>query len=305
MTALRVNAAQLLLMLLLILDMQYVFSILAFRFFPNYFNPALGGAAYCESLIQCLLTLLYFGLPTSGGITQFLPSYFVDPWNGSIPSQSYAMVAFIVVYFSVTGPILLNVTFAIIVDTFGELRESRKAAKDNLGTTCFVCSLERDRFVYAAKDFNVHLEKEHNRLHYLYYFAYLKDLLSRGQTRNDVEIDIINRISQREFLKFFPVGRAKVLETEKKEDETTRIWSTMERLARQIEASGQHTERLIKVSQEANRSEVRALKVDIGAIRRALDPNARNSPGATPRDADAKPIKSPKRDKTLGSKARK
>ena len=264
MIALRTNAAALMLMVLLMVDMQYVWAIIAYNFFPNYFQPGYASAQYCDSLIQCLLTLLYFGLPTSGGLTQFLPSYWVDPLNGNIPSQSYAMVVYIFFYFSITGPILLNVTFALIVDTFGDLREKRKEAKDNLGTTCFVCSLERDAFQQRAKDFNVHLDKEHNRLHYLYFFAYLKDLASRNLPRSDLELELSGRIANREFLKFFPVGRALSLETDNEEEAfNVRLYSKVERLERQAESSGHFTERLVKGAAESHRQELRALKTEI------------------------------------------
>lgn len=33
-------------------------------------------------------------------------------------------------------------------------------------------------------DYTVHTEKEHNRLHYLYYFAYLKDKIAKKQTKS-------------------------------------------------------------------------------------------------------------------------
>lgn len=56
-----------------------------------------------------------------------------------------------------------------------------------MSTTCFICSLDRDAFQSRARgifsftnltkiDFQHHVEKEHNRLHYFYFFAWLRDL---------------------------------------------------------------------------------------------------------------------------------
>jgi hypothetical protein len=43
------------------------------------------------------------------------------------------------------------------------LREKRKEAKIALGSTCFICSLDREAFQQKAKDFTTHTEKVKKR----------------------------------------------------------------------------------------------------------------------------------------------
>ena len=60
----------------------------------------------------------------------------------------------------------------------------------------------------------------------------------------------MDRVYQRDFLKFFPVGRALALENESSETEFEKeLYSKVERLERVVETTGQQTELLIKATQ--------------------------------------------------------
>lgn len=276
--ALRKNIVSLLLMVWIMADFQYVFAILAYVFFPNFFVEGVSDAQHCETLMQCFLTMMYYGLASNGGLFEFTQPYVVDPWDGTIPSQSYAWVAFVVIYFFIMGPVLLNVVFAIIVDTFGQLREARKEAKDNLGISCFICSLERDAFQQKARDFNVHLDQEHNRLHYLYFFAYLKDLAQRGQQHSNLEQSLAEQVRHRKFLKFFPISRARALEAEDVDasEVQARLVAKLSKLGQQLDANESTAEKVVKQAQDGARQvpqlrdELQVLKEDINELHRLL-----------------------------------
>lgn len=278
MKALRMNIISLLLMVWLVVDFQYVFAILAYVFFPNFFSEGVSEAQHCETLMQCFLTMLYYGLPSGGGLYEFTMPYGVDAWDGTIPSQSYAWVTFAVIYFFVMGVVLLNVFSAIIVDTFGQIREARKEAKDNLGITCFICSLERDAFQQRARDFNVHLEQEHNRLHYLYFFAYLRDLMQRGQQQSDLEQSLAEQIRYRKFLKFFPISRARALEADDVDanEVQARLVAKLSKLGQQLDQNETTAAKIVKQAQDGARQvpqlrdELQVLKDDIHELRRLL-----------------------------------
>lgn len=234
--------------------------------------------------MQCFLTLVYFGVPNQGALDQFSAPYEVDPWDGSVDSLSYAWVSYHFAYWFVCT-LVGNVIFAVIVDTFGrtssslpprpsapprhspppEMRENRNKSKEALGTTCFICSLERDAFQQQSKDFLVHQEKEHNRLHYFYFFAYLKDrqrALGGDQAlvgQSDIEADIVAKVAERNFLKFFPVGRALSLEGDQVNDEEL----AAERINTQLFESTTRLSQLI--------DEIKALKSDLSDVKRIVD----------------------------------
>jgi len=165
------------------------------------------------------------------------------------------------IVFLVTGPIMLNTTFAIIVDTFGHLRERRTLAKRALTSTCFICSLERDTFQQKSKDFNTHIEREHNRLHYFYFLAYLKDaetsnFKSDGEPiqLSSIEEDLKKKVYERKFLKFFPIGKALSLECPEEENEfNERMIQKVQRLEKQTDLTTQQQEKIFKQTSDNNR----------------------------------------------------
>lgn len=51
-------------------------------------------------------------------------------------------------FFVVLIIIVLNLIFGVIIDTFGDLRTEKNEKEDILKNTCFICGLERGRYVY-------------------------------------------------------------------------------------------------------------------------------------------------------------
>lgn len=213
-TALYKNAVTIFLLLVMLVNGVYVFSIFSFLFFQgsyDFANQTGTGGAFCNTLWECMFTNLYYGVPVAGGLIQFMPAL-----NDQSDPLRPGWLVFQVLFFFYVGPIVLNMVLAVIVDTFGDLRDRSKEAKDQLGNTCIVCSIERDTFQQRSKDFSKHLEKDHNRLHYLYFFAYLKERNQRGEVQqlSQLEHVIFEKLMAGKSVEVFPIGRSLTLETE-------------------------------------------------------------------------------------------
>eukprot|EP01126_Amoeba_proteus_P055995 TRINITY_DN698_c0_g3_i2.p1 TRINITY_DN698_c0_g3~~TRINITY_DN698_c0_g3_i2.p1 ORF type:complete len:655 (+),score=99.61 TRINITY_DN698_c0_g3_i2:373-2337(+) len=225
------NIVPLALTVLTAIEAIYILSCISYSFFQERYVPteeAYGMSTPCMSLVQCFFTNLHFGLSSGGQLYQFVtPSVLVDPWTDELTSETIAWTIYSVIFFFVIAVIIMNVIFAIIVDTFGRHRDIQEEAARGLDSRCFICSLERDIFLQSAKDFNFHTESEHNKLHYLYYFAYLQDKIDtinaakRDKTNykplTALENYIQEKVRTKKYLKFFPYNRAGCLEQEEEE----------------------------------------------------------------------------------------
>jgi hypothetical protein len=213
-TALYKNVVTIFLLLVMLVNGVYVFSIFSFLFFQSSYdfaNQTGTGGAFCNTLWECTFTNLYYGVPVAGGLIQFFPAL-----NDQTDTLRPGWLVFQVLFFFYVGPIVLNMVLAVIVDTFGDLRDRNKEAKDQLGNTCIICSIERDTFQQRSKDFTKHLEKDHNRLHYLYFFSYLKERNERGEVQqlSQLEHVIFEKIMAGKSVEIFPIGRSLTLETD-------------------------------------------------------------------------------------------
>jgi hypothetical protein len=84
---------------------------------------------------------LYYGVPTAGQLNQLMPAY--D--NPTAPERGGWLAWQLIFYFWV-GSIMLNLVFALNVDTFGDLRGKINDGKAWLANSCLVCSIDRDAF---------------------------------------------------------------------------------------------------------------------------------------------------------------
>jgi len=158
------------------------------------------------------------GISNSGSVFQFIAPV---QWNNA--RQSTGILFFDILYYILIGGLTLQIIFATIVDTFGQLRDKKSEILSDKETKCFICSIDRGRFQrYAAEAtssilrlqrstniFKEHIEKDHLRWAYLYYFVYLK---YNQKNLNSFDKDIMQKIINQEFLSFFPMERALVLE---------------------------------------------------------------------------------------------
>jgi hypothetical protein len=60
------------------------------------------------------------------------------------------------------------------------------------------------------------LEKDHNRLHYLYFFAYLRERKQKNEVKQLSQLEklVYDKIKANKAIEIFPIGRSLALETE-------------------------------------------------------------------------------------------
>jgi len=147
--------------IILTIEVIYVFSIFSLLYFQDKYNAENG--SYCTTLLQCWISNLFHGFPSDGGIFEFLEPF---TWNSP---RRWGWIAWSVLFYFIIGVIILNVILASIVDTFGQLREKRKQAKNELNSSCFICSIDRDQFQQNGK--GEFLSSLHRSSHCLGFFS--------------------------------------------------------------------------------------------------------------------------------------
>lgn len=100
----------------------YIYAVISFAFLRRSFDRNEG--LFCESLGQCFITSLKFGLLSGGGLGEALPPL---TYNFHEPGLR---IIFDLSFFIVITIIALNIVFGIIVDTFSELRDEKVAQSD-------------------------------------------------------------------------------------------------------------------------------------------------------------------------------
>jgi hypothetical protein len=77
------------------------------------------------------------------------------------------------VMFFVVVLVLRNIFFGIIIDTFGELRDTKAEKEADAANRCFICGVDRfeydKRAPHGSINFTVHRESDHNMWNYLYF----------------------------------------------------------------------------------------------------------------------------------------
>ena len=148
---------------------------------------------FCHSSIQCFLVLISYGTRAGGGIGDVLPkiSYRHDVqmffWR-----FIYDMTFFIIIIM-----IMGNVTFGLIVDTFGALRDETYEYEKDRTNKCFICQLNIDQCLLKNLDYNTHIKREHNIWNYVYFLAYLH--LYNANDFNRVEGSVWDRLLEKDY----------------------------------------------------------------------------------------------------------
>lgn len=215
----------------LLIVVMYAYSVFAFFVLSRYYEEDAG--LWCDTPYRCFISNVGTGISMGGSTWEFL-----DPvdWDDDGWFITIVFVLFTLSYFFAVGVILLNIIFAIIVDTFGQLRDRQQDIQMEQYIRCFICSIESDTFQkqnskkaskalsrqYGANRFQRHIEEDHNPWHYLWFFWHLKiktwDLTTPQQvarTLTPKEYYVYKQITRGDFLSFIPIDRAIVLEKTK------------------------------------------------------------------------------------------
>ncbi|KAH9498183.1 hypothetical protein Btru_007903 [Bulinus truncatus] len=143
----------------------YLYGMVGFALMRSMFNP--GEYLYCNTLWQCTITVIRYGL--IGDLFEVM-----KPHSNEKTFEKFGIVVFYhVSFFIFITTIGLNIIFGIIVDTFSELRDLKWTAESDMRDTCFICSRNSYDFEHHGKGFDHHVRFEHNMWSYIFFFIHL------------------------------------------------------------------------------------------------------------------------------------
>jgi hypothetical protein len=190
--AVRYPARQLLATMIIILIVVYVFATVYFYFFRS---DAISDFNIFDMWEAFKLSIAY-GTRGEYGISH--------EFNNTLGSRLVVDVA----YYFIVLAILRHIFFAIIVDTFGKLRELKYERDMEANNTCFICGVERhdyDKLSHQGNNnsFADHRVTTHNPLHYLYYMMHIW----KQPVENDNGIEIyVRKCLASGNVSWFPIG---------------------------------------------------------------------------------------------------
>ena len=124
---------------------------------------------FCHSSFQCLLVFISYGTRVGGGIAENLPILsFKKEYNMFIARFFYDMSFYIIVIM-----IMGNITFGLIVDSFGALRDETYKYEKDKEDKCFICQISRDGCLFKSINFESHKNNIHNIWNYVDFLCFL------------------------------------------------------------------------------------------------------------------------------------
>jgi inositol 1,4,5-triphosphate receptor type 1 len=193
----------------------FIYSVVSFAFLHSSFYETDDALLYCRSLVQCLYSILRYGLIDNIGL--LLP---LAPKNSTATATfsdqlHIPRLIFDLSFFIIVTTIGLNIVFGIIVDTFGELREERSEIEADQKSKCFICDLQSHEFERKTKTgFGHHVKHDHNMWDYVYYSLYI-DGIDPGD-HNAIQKYVYQLISDKQ-TGFFPQQEATCLTDDDKD----------------------------------------------------------------------------------------
>lgn len=164
------NYKQLLKTVVLTIIVLYIYSFVAFSYFPQDFSHEESSdyKNYCETLFMCFVSTLFNGVRADGGIGDAIG-------NISKDSDHYWFRLFYdLTFFILVSICLMNIVFGTIIDAFATLRDKRKEKMSLISNKCFVCELDKHILESSAEGWHEHIHKNHNLNSYLRFFIFLE-----------------------------------------------------------------------------------------------------------------------------------
>jgi len=238
-------------LLLLMMCVIYVYAVIGFQFFWNQHGHY---QRTCSTIFQCWLTYTNEGMKNVGisevirNLAQF-DTYPRHIWeNGDI----FALILLDLSFFIIIVFVLAAFLNGVIVDTFGELRDTQDANAERLENECYICGLTNDVFQSANSDMEKHRALDHNLQWYVFFLMYLQckpdphEMVIPGRRTWAVHELNIYRCLKAHDASFFPSGVALEIELQHgKEDrksekeQITEILKSLEKIETSFERSSQ------------------------------------------------------------------
>jgi hypothetical protein len=177
----------------------YLYTMVGFLAFNEEYNEGM-----CDDMWRCLLHHMNIGLRSGGGIG--------DAMDGSTSTDFLSRLIFDFSFWMILIVILIAIVSGVIIDTFGEMRDSLKAKKAFMQHFCFICGLENSEFERNLVNFRDHTSHEHGVLDYVWLLLHVKNKMDHGKamlTGQEGFVDSHQKAGTLEQL--FPVGQAMCL----------------------------------------------------------------------------------------------
>lgn len=231
------NSTQLIMTGILAVTVIYIYSMIAF------YNPDLHSTLIldgytdqnvtpvCSYPWECFLFIVNAGLRQGGGVGDLLTH---QDYNDDNKSEYFARFFYDLTFFLIIIIILLNIVFGIIIDTFAELRDQKTNRDSDHKNKCFICNIDRTRFVKEGIQFEKHITKDHMLWNYLFYILYLKekDDIDYNGTESYIAEKLINSD-----ISWFPINQAMALESREEqsmEEQQTLILNKISQLEQNV-----------------------------------------------------------------------
>ena len=208
--AMKLKYLHIILVLLFDFLLVYVFMWIGFFFFQDFFiyeeilessSGSTISESYCYSSVQCFLYYISLGTRSGGGI------------GNAISQVSYQKDVNIFIgrffndllFFVLINLIMANVFLGIIIDTFGELRNTQSENENDRNNICFICQLSSDACLTRNIDFDNHVNTVHNIWNYVYFLAYLH--LNNPNNFNRVENSVWEKLEIQDY-SWIPIDKS-------------------------------------------------------------------------------------------------
>jgi len=158
---------------LIIIQIFTVISVALFLPDINQYND-------CQTMFQCFTLALHNGI--YGDLSGMHGDNFGDIFtafpiavDNKTDLKKFGHWIVVVSYFIIWNFIIAGIIQGQIVDAFSQLREEEEERQTDSELRCLVCSMERFVLDDVEHDgFQVHREKDHNPLHFLFFVVYLQ-----------------------------------------------------------------------------------------------------------------------------------
>jgi hypothetical protein len=204
------NAKPLMLTFFLGIITVYFFAVYAYLFLHQHFPRPDGGGTHCDTLLQCFSFQVSKGFK-GGGISDDM-----SPNDWYEQHTYFTRELFEMAFFIFIGVIVMNIVFALIVDTFAELRDEKKTMEEDMRTSCFICGIDSSTFDRQGEGFVGHTKGSHNMWQYLYFMHHLR---RKDHTEFSGQESYVYEKMSRTDLSFFPVNRSGSLAQHQEADE--------------------------------------------------------------------------------------
>ena len=215
--AVSTNWRQFLWTLFLLLMFALIYTFIGFYMLQDEFKDEAGNAL-CQDALGCFLAVLNLGLRSGGGIADAIQ---LQAYNPEYPERYFLRVVFSLAFFITMITILLNLIFGMIIDAFGDLRDTKTANEEDAKNVCFICGMGRSEFERYMK-FDEHADKEHNYWSYIYLIVYIQAKFKTKRTSMTGLENFVNERFRMKDYSWVPVGRSLSLERRKEAHGTKR-----------------------------------------------------------------------------------